>query len=79
MYTFKPTLGEQMLFHCEETLTKNLGWNERPLYPLHCREVGIGSPRHDFDAWVLGREREKTEVCFFRRRIGDSCVGVCRH
>ena len=22
MYTFKPTLGEQMLFHCEETLTR---------------------------------------------------------
>ena len=22
MYTLKPTLGEQMLFHCEETLTR---------------------------------------------------------
>ena len=33
MYTFKTHTGEQMLFHCEETLAKNLDWNERPLYP----------------------------------------------
>ena len=54
-----------MLFHCEETLTKNLGWNERPLYPLHCREVGIGSPRHDFDAWFWDeKERKQKSVSF---------------
>ena len=68
MYIFKPTLGKQMPFHCEETLTKILGWNGRPLH----------QPRHN---WMPEFERKegKTANCFLRQRIGGSCVGICNH
>ena len=74
MYRFIPTLGEQMPFHCEETLTKILGWNERPLHPHPRLEGEVGPPRHD---WTPDFERKegKTANCFLRQRIGGSCVG----
>ena len=59
MYIFNPTLGEQMPFHCEETLTKNLDWNERPLHPH------LDSPWHGFDAWFWDKMGEKQKPVSF--------------
>ena len=62
MYIFKPTLGEQMPFHCEETLTKILGWNGRPLHP---RSRGKLDRLDTIGRLILNEKREKQQTVSF--------------
>ena len=64
MYTFIPTLGEQVPFHCEGTLKEILDWNERPSNPHHSLEGGIGFASTRLRRLVLGRKRGENRDLF---------------